>query len=93
MIKTAHTFLDDYLYRIEPEPETDIELPWDVITPEYQWVARDADGSVWMYASEPSTHGGDQLWYGYPTRCCNHLIHKPGNKPWDQSLIKRPEGV
>ena len=93
MIKTAHTFLDDYLYRIEPEPETDIELPWHVIQPEYQWAARDADGAVWVYTSEPSVDYSRQWWYGIASRNCGFLIHKPGSKLWDQSLIKRPEGV
>lgn len=86
-------FADTSVYRIAPELETDMELPWHVIQPEYQWAARDANGAVWVCTSEPSVDYSRQLWYGYAFRNCDHLIHKPGNKPWDKSLIKRPEGV
>lgn len=91
MAKTSHSFSDDYIYRIAPEPETDIELPWHVISPEYQWAARDAYGDVWMYEEKPSLK--IDMWFEENARYCRHIIHKPGNKPWDQSLIKRPEGV
>ena len=89
--KISNAFRDSFTYRIEPEPETDIELPWHVISPEYQWAARDANGAVWVYAEKPSMRF--DMWTGVYAQDCNHLIHKPGNKPWDQSLVKRPEGV
>ena len=91
--KFSSQFFASLVYRIAPEPETDMELPWHVIQPEYQWAARDADGAVWVYTSEPSVDYSRQWWYGIASRNCDHLIHKPGNKPWDKSLIKRPEGV
>ena len=89
--KFSSEFNDHLVYRIAPEPETDIDLPWHVISPEYQWAARDADGAVWAYEEEPSM--GFDVWFGRNVQYCNFLIHKPGNKPWNQSLIKRPEGV
>lgn len=91
--KLSIQFAYSLVYRIAPEPETDIELPWHVISPEYQWAARDGNGNLYVYPSKPSTYGEDQWWYGYASRNCNHIIHKPGNKPWNKSLIKRPEGV
>lgn len=91
MNKYGSEFDDSLIYRIKPEPETDIELPWHVISPEYQWAARDANGAVWVYAEKPSMRF--DMWTGVYAQDCNHLIHKPGNKPWDQSLVKRPEGV
>lgn len=91
--KISKAFRDSFTYRIAPEPETDIELPWQVISPEYQWAARDADGNVWVYTSEPSVNYSRQWWDGIASRNCRFLSHKPGNKLWDQSLIKRPEGV
>ncbi len=90
MIKVSHTFFDDCIYRIAPKSETDIELPWHVISTEYQWAARDANGAVWVYEKEPFPKF--DIWCGVG-KTCRHIIHKPGNKPWDQSLIKRPEGV
>lgn len=89
--KLSIQFAYSLVYRIAPEPESDIELPWHVISPEYQWAARDANGAVWVYAEKPSMRFG--MWTGVYAQDCNHLIHKPGNKPWDQSLVKRPEGV
>ena len=88
--KFSSQFADTLVYRIAPEPETDIELPWHVISPEYKWAARDADGAVWVYEEEPFPKF--DIWCG-AGKTCRHIIHKPGNKPWDQSLIKRPEGV
>lgn len=91
--KLSSPFVDHFVYRIAPEPEIDIELPWHVISPEYQWAARDESGDIYVYASMPSTAHLKTWWVGEVSQYCNHLIHKPGNKPWDQSLIKRPEGV
>ena len=90
--KFSSEFNDHLVYRTTPEPETDIELPWHVISPEYKWAAKDADGFVWVYEEEPSL--GFDVWRSHGWSCtCKNLIHKPGNKPWEQSLIKRPEGV
>ena len=94
--KCTSQFHDNLVYRIAPEPETDIELPWHVISPEYRWAARDESGDIYVYESEPFVSNALRLWVGDDAKYCNHLIHlihKPGNKPWDQSLIKRPEGV
>lgn len=91
--KASSQFSDMLVYRIAPEPETDIDLPWHVISLEYQWAARDACGYTYMYASKPSIDDRNQMWNGNNPQHCHHIIHKPGNKPWDQSLIKRPEGV
>lgn len=88
--KFSSQFADSLVYRIAPEPETDIELPWHVISPEYKWAARDANGAVWVYEEEP--YPKLDLWGG-SGMTCRHIIHNPGNKPWNKSLIKRPEGV
>lgn len=88
--KASSHFTDYLVYRIAPEPETDIELPWHVISPEFKWAARDACGTAWVYDEKPSLKFAE--WRGSGLSC-RHIIHKPGNKPWDQSLIKRPEGV
>ena len=88
--KFSSYFTDSIIYRIAPEPETDIELPWHVISQEYQWAARDDNGAVWVYEVEPFPKF--DIWCG-TGKTCRHIIHKPGNKPWNQSLIKRPEGV
>lgn len=93
MNKHDSEFNDSLVYRIAPGPETDIELPWHVISPEYRWAARDKNGDIYVYTSMPSTVRSKTWWVGEVSQYCDHLIHKPGNKPWDQSLVKRPEGV
>lgn len=91
--KYTSQFNDYLMYRIAPEPETDIELPWHVISPEYQWAARDPDGAIYVFTSEPFIDYPCEWWDGDNPQNCNVFIYKPGNKPWEQSLIKRPEGV
>ena len=85
------TWFPDCTYRLQPEPLRDISLPWAALDARWQWAARDESGGVWVYDERPDT--GTALWKS------KHLYLKvtglfanfdPGNKPWGQSLIKRP---
>ena len=78
-----------------PEPR-DMQVPWHVIPPEYRWAARDEGGDACTFRGEPVK--GQSMWAvglsetGF-IRIDQLVGYDPGTKPWDQSLIQRPEGV
>jgi len=88
-------WLPDYVYRLQPEPLRDIICPWSALDDQWQHAARDEDGQVWVYTEKPEAANG--YWVVSAGEC--HRIDgilvgiDPGNKPWDESLISRPEGV
>lgn len=87
-------WFSDCTYRLRPEPLRDISLPWAALDARWKWAARDESGNVWIYDERPVT--GTALW---KSGClCLEVTglfsdFDPGNKPWSESLIRRPEGV
>lgn len=87
-------FYNHITYRLQPEPMRDISLPWSALDARWQWAARDKNGRVWVYDERPAT--GTAHWKsGCPCIEVTGLLVAidPGNKPWNESLIRRPEGV
>ena len=87
------------IYRaVKPAPEPLWVAPevWAVLDKKWQWAARDQDGQIWLYDSEPETSFDTWVFDGDDCMNANsiapHLI-RPGTVTWDQSLIQRPEGV
>lgn len=68
---------------------TDMVIPWDAIKPEYKWAARDQGGGVYLFKKEPRVGSG--TWLSNTWRFSDFLNIDPGTKPWDQSLVRRPE--
>ena len=90
----AQTFYHDGIYRLQPEPMRDISLPWAAMNARWKWAARDEDGSVWAYDERPDP--GIILWNtdGSCIEVTGMFANfDPGNKPWNESLIRRPDGV
>ena len=93
-VTMAPEWLQQFIYRLQPEPMRDISLPWAALDDRWQWAARDESGGVWVYDERPDT--GTALWKS--GRLCLEITgllanFDPGNKPWIESLIRRPEGV
>jgi len=91
---SAPAFYHDVIYRLQPEPMRDISLPWAALDDRWKWAARDESGGVWVYDERPDT--GTALWKS--GRLCLEVTglfanFDPGNKPWEESLVSRPEGV
>ena len=66
---------------------------WDVLPPEYKWIARDEDGGAYAFTEEPSP-----LCYRWGSEQDEHFIkvtlltcYKQGTVDWKDSLIERPE--
>ena len=87
-------FLLRGVYRLQPEPLRDISLPWAALDDRWQWAARDKSGE--SFISDTAPHRYDTSW-GVRGRflLVADLFSNfdPGNKPWSESLIRRPEGV
>lgn len=81
-----------------PEPR-DMQVPWHVLPDGYDWAAVDNDGEANAFNQEPHTHMPRRCWTvgatfsGRRIRIDQLIGYDPGTKPWDQSLIQRPEGV
>ena len=83
-----------FFYRLRLEPMRDISLPWAELDARWKWAARDESGGVWIYDERPDT--GTRVWItnGLCLEITGLLANfDPGNKPWNESLISRPEGV
>ena len=88
---SAPAFYHDVIYRLQPEPLRDISLPWAALDDRWQWAARDEGGGVWVYSGRPEL--SRRVWSSdRPYKEITGLFANfdPGNKPWGQSLIKRP---
>lgn len=97
VIKPDGMFYPDVVYRIKVVPPKDIEVPWSAFQPNIQWVARDICGDVYIYKTQPRWDEIGGIWVpldGYHGLINpNYFVFSPGDKPWNESLIKRPEGV
>ena len=81
-------------YRVRLEPLRDISLPWAALGDRWQHGARDMDGRVWVYSKRPDL--AQRVWTtdGPCTEITDLFANfYPGNKPWNESLIRRPEGA
>ena len=83
-----------FFYRLRPEPLRDISLPWAVLDARWKWAARDETGEVWVHEELPDRDASFWKSGGIYLEVTGLLANfDPGNKPWNESLIRRPEGV
>jgi hypothetical protein len=76
---------------------TDLVIPWEVIDDSYVWAAQDEDGGIFAYKTCPKESedydGG--IWSTETDDYGARLEHIKGviksNKPWKETLIRRPE--
>lgn len=90
----APVWFSDLIYRLQPEPMRDIMLPWAALDDRWQWAARDKNGAAYVYLECPDL--GEAVWTterSYLEVTDLFAAFDPGNKPWNESLIRRPEGV
>ena len=94
IVTNTPEWLPRSIYRLRLEPMRDISLPWAELDARWKWAARDESGGVWIYDERPDT--GIRVWItnGLCLEITGLLANfDPGNKPWNESLIRRPEGV
>lgn len=84
------TWQPERFYRIKPE---ELQIPWDIIKPEYKWAAMNKDGRVWIYTSKPSHPRTPEAWSLGPGELAvmNHIIFPDYTGHWTESLTERPK--
>lgn len=92
--ETDRDSVDFYtVYRIKPAKK--LNIPWEIIKPEYKWAAMDDNGKVCVFTTEPVTGYG--YWHN-PDKCGNFesitaLNIDTTGISWENSLTQRPEGI
>lgn len=66
---------------------------WALVPAEFNWMARDANGNVWMFEHEPFIWGDEWL-YGAPCQHClidegSNMGYVRGDCDWKESLVQR----
>ena len=79
-------------YRLKPQADA---IPWDSITPDYKWFARDGGGRGYLYINEPEQHPNQDVWCaaGSMVNIAIFVEYKAGSTHWRDSLIQRPTGI
>lgn len=71
----------------------DDQIDWEHVHPDYICMARDSDGTAYVYEEQP-VMGVRQYRPSHKSYCAPasraFASYKRGNKPWDQSLVWRP---
>ena len=81
------------VYRVKPEPPRPIKVCWEALNKDIKFIARDQNEEVYGFYCKPSPNGGywtEKHYFKISEKLFNI---DPGNMPWDESLIERPEGV
>ena len=80
-----------YNYRVAETPDS---IDWGHIDKKFNYVARDASGTVWAYSHKP--YHGETCWSclteeAVERRIDNLIVsYKQGTVPWHKSLVFRP---
>ena len=94
IVTTGPAWYPDCIYRLRLEPMRDISLPWAELDARWKWAARDESGEVWVHEELPDRDASFWKSGGIYLEVTGLLAaFDPGNKPWNESLIRRPEGV
>ena len=83
------------VYRVKPQPTTKPSIDWSHVAPEYQWLARDANGRGFLYEDAPRLISEGGVWATSPCYLlARHFAsYTPGTCDWRESLVQRPEDV
>lgn len=82
----------DFDYRITSATTPDT-IDWSHVAPEFKWMARDEDGTAWLFKSEPRICNEIEIWTckGISNSVTPIASYRPGTCDWKDSLVKRPE--
>lgn len=90
----TYGFYADCHYRIAEKKYKEPIIPWKSLSKDVKWYARDEDGKCFFFNEKP-----DLLCFTWSACSGSPLIradyiagHVPGDCPWEESLVERPEG-
>lgn len=77
----------------KPEPREMPSIDWSHVAQEFEWLAIDNDGSATLFEKSPQMI--DNEWDSEENflDATAFASFKRGNVPWNESLVKRPDGV
>ena len=88
--KLGGEFYDGVIYRIAPEPKTPDTINWEHVAPEYNFMARDRDGNVWLYGAKPQANGDIWCFGGAGDHARTLSSYRRGTVEWKDSIVIRP---
>lgn len=83
------------VYRVKPlKPSPKLDIPWHLFKHEWKWAAKDEDGEIYIFTSEPECDYSTWCSSGNNSKInsINHNFEPDGEVDWKQSLIERPVG-
>lgn len=75
-------------YRLRNSPPS---IDWTVVAPEFRWLARNPNGQCFLYEQMPVKGNSIWLFLGPQHSAAPFASFHPGNCPWGQSLVERPD--
>ena len=89
-----HNLCGTNYFRITEKKYKEPIIPWKSLSKDVKWYARDKDGRCFFFNEKP-----DLLCFTWGRRSPSPLTradyiagHVPGDCPWEESLVERPEG-
>lgn len=91
----------DIDYRIKPKEQKKLNIPWELIKPEFTQAAMDENGDVYVYTeytiSYDSCEGQWRFtefrdYLSHQSYCIDALVIDTDGIDWKESLTLRPEG-
>ena len=85
-------------YRIKPKEQKKLNIPWELIKPEFTQAAMDENGEVFVFTEEISLIATGGYWcsndryVGKYTIISESLTIDTDGIDWKESLTQRPEG-
>lgn len=84
---------DHLTYRARPAPFVPDTIDWSHVAPEWKWMARDEDGEGFLFRSMPEIDDGGYWCDDENLEADVFASYRRGTVAWQDSLVKRPEGV
>ena len=89
-----HNLCGTNYFRITEKKYKEPIIPWKSLSKDVKWYARDEDGGCFCFNEKP-----DLLCFTWdvcsdsPLTRADYIVgHIPGDCPWEESLVERPEG-
>lgn len=84
-------WLQYVVYRVKSQPLTKPSIDWSHVAPEFKWLARDQNGSGYIYRYAPEIR--EKFWTYRIGGCLSAKFfasYRPGTCDWRDSLVERP---